>query len=611
MRSSRPIACLAAWLGLWLSLAAGRSAAERIDDAKLNFAFNFSSAVWTRVPPTPNENAQLVLTRRSPVMRFHILAKDSGAPAGFRDEDVLARAIDAWERRPTGISVSVVARRERRIAGVQGVQITNRLINKNNEILYDVSWFGCRAGIIYWLSLISQAPSLQSAVDESAQLFEGFSLLDTARTATPNAAETKFHSERFGYLLDLGGTGLAKAKESGPKRVEFFATLPGPDLGSATLMVIPVFLSDLRADPDLADASLCAMIDPNARDWTPVRNQDAEGVRIREYEGTSLGSGRAVTERARIFQRDHYFIAVSVTALSVSQQRTESLLDVVSKVRLDPAAPATFPSPLTPAERLRQQLFLNALGLSYTRAARVAEAVDFLERADALESDDPTYARNLAEARLRAGRPRDAARGCDEALKRFPQDPALFGFRGIARAALRESEGAAADFRRAYELGNVTDDVIVGHSLSLAEQRQFDAALAVVDGTGSRRNDVGFGLLRAVVLHRAGRRAESLAALKELLRDHPNDLRIQSAMVSATIEQGDPRGFLEATDDLVSQSRSALLLYLRAIALRATGRADEAIAALEQAEALAPGSPPIRALRETLEADQQKTKRGT
>jgi len=106
-------------------------------------------------------------------------------------------------------------------------------------------------------------------------------------------------------------------------------------------------------------------------------------------------------------------------------------VDVVSKVRLDPAAPATFPSPLTPAERLRQQLFLNALGLSYTRAARVAEAVDFLERADALESDDPTYARNLAEARLRAGR-QDAHRHRN-AHRSVHHRPRLDDRRGLPR----------------------------------------------------------------------------------------------------------------------------------------------------------------------------------
>jgi tetratricopeptide (TPR) repeat protein len=597
----------AAWRLFLFSVAlastAARSEVAPIEDAALNFVFFPPPAPWVQMRIEPGDRRRLLFADPTRRMSLTLVADDTGAPADVTDEEVLARALDRFGTKP-GSGIVMLSSRERTIDGMPGMQLSHRRPTEKG-IKYDVNWLGSRAGIVYWLSLSSDTQPVTQLVIDAQDLFERLALYDPDRSASTHAAATRFRSERFGYSLDLTGTGILEAnRESWPKRVEFAGTLPGHDLAALTLLVIPVFLRDLPVDPDIADAALCAMVQPLVPTWNAARIADAEGARVREYEAMIPQFGHMVSYRARILQRGGYFIAVSVSVNGAGRDRTQTLLDATARLRLDSAPPHP-PIPLNPAEGFRQTLFYNALGVAYTKAGRFAEAVSFFERADAPDSTDPTMAGNLANARLRAGRAREAALGVDQALKRFPLDRTLLGLRGLALFTLGDRKRAGEDLRLAYEGGNPSEDVVAAYVLVLTERQQFDAALSALDRYIQQRPEPGVRLLRSIVLQRAGRSEEATAAMLELLHEHPSDPTLLGALFGTAIENGDPAGFLVKTDSLVAQDRTGLVLYLRAFAQHALGRTDAAIAGLDQALKLTPDSQAFSALRERLVSTKQ------
>jgi tetratricopeptide (TPR) repeat protein len=492
-----------------------------------------------------------------------------------------------------------------------GIQLTQRR-SRAGRTLHDVNWFGSKAGIVYWLHLSSDAQSPVQLVMQARELFDRLALYDPDRTVSVRAAATRIRSERYGYTLDLSGTGIAEAARAGwPKRVEFAGALPDHDLAELGFFVIPVHLRELSVDPDIADAALCAMVQPLVPAWGKPRVADADGARIREFDAAIEQSGRLVSYRARIFQRAGYFIAVSAS-VTATPDRTRALLATTALLRLDPSPPAQPPARLDDRESMRQALFYNAVGVAYGRARRFAEAIPFFERADGLLTADATSAGNLAESRLKSGRAREAIQGTDEALKRFPGDPTLLGWRGLARLTLGDEARGAEDLRRAYDGGTKTEDVIAAHVLVLTERKQYDAALAALDRSLRDNDSTGVRMLRAVVLHRAGRREESVASLLELLRRNPDDPTLFGVTLGTAIGDGDPATFLSATESLVAQDRTGLVLYLRAFALQALGRTEAAIAAIDAALQLSPDSLAMRALRDRLTSlPPSTTQRGT
>jgi tetratricopeptide (TPR) repeat protein len=550
--------------------------------------------------PTPGDLVAFV--RTSPPARLRIIARRSGAPTDLRDEEVLVRALDQVGVSGSGVDYRAISNRERVINGIPGMQISYR-IEAGGKTKYEVVWVGSKAGIVYRLHLTSETLAILSLVAEAGDLFERLSLVDPQRSASPNIPEIRFRSERFGYSVDLDGTGLvAPDPAAWPRRVEFAAVLPAHDLATAMWMVIPVLLDNLRVESDFLDAALCAMVHPDVPDWGAARRSELDGARVRDYESIALLGGRAVSHRVRILERDGFVIAISVYVDGASRERTKVLLETVSRLQLDSSPPASAPSRLTDSERFRQQLFFNALGLAYMRAGRFGEAVPFFERTDVFGSENPVYVRNLAISHLRAGHASDAARVAGEALVRFPMDPELLGSRGLARAELGDLNGAEADLRLARERGIHSDEVLAVHVTVLTALQRHDEALAILDQYIRQTNAPGARLLRSAVLRQAGRRDESIAALREMMRERPNDLAVQGMMVRTAIEDGDPEALLEATEDLIAQDRSGLVLYLRAIALQALGRTAAAIEAIDAASKLAPGDPAIGVLRERLEA---------
>lgn len=148
----------------------------------------------------------------------------------------------------------------------------------------------------------------------------------------------------------------------------------------------------------------------------------------------------------------------------------------------------------------------TALGNFLVRQADAAGAESEYQAAMRLDPFFAPAAINLSDLYRQLGRDNDGERVLREALARSPRDGALHHALGLTLVRQKRSEAALDELRQA----------------------------AVLDPTQAR-----YAYVYAVGLNSAGRPDEALAAVKQSLRGHPNDLDLLSAAVNLCRQKGD------------------------------------------------------------------------
>ncbi len=574
---------------------------KRLEDREMNIAFTEPGSEWVEVPIEGESTARLRGFRRAdPAMMLVLQGGDSGAPADVTDDQIRALAFEYTAAELGGAQMHEIIRSPRSIAGIEGSQATEEwLFGERKELR--VRWIGVRGGWKYSLMLLSDQASAETLVLEARRAFQGFSPLDPSRVAERAPILRTFRSRRFGYSFDGTRHDLVLADRADwPKRVEVFAYQRRRDAVSVSLFVVPVALGSAASEPEVVDAALLQLVDPRVRNWGSAKIVDAGGARGRERDGTLEADGEAARWRARTFQRGGVGWAIAVGTTGLPEAAAEKHLAAVSAVVLESARPPA-PATWTEAERLRQGLFENALGLVYREARQPLRAIECFERAAALGPVDPVTIENLARSRMEAGRFREAARGLDGALRDNPKNVAFLALRGVALRRAGEPAPAERDLRKAVENGHPSQELYGEWLGCLFDLGRGDEALALVDARVRERGAPEDRVTRAFVLIRLGRHEQAVAEFGELAREYPSDAGIQQMLLGVALMSGDPATLLAAVDRLIEAAGSApLLLALRGVALDELGREAEAISALDQALKLAPEATEIRDLRDRL-----------
>lgn len=196
----------------------------------------------------------------------------------------------------------------------------------------------------------------------------------------------------------------------------------------------------------------------------------------------------------------------------------------------------------------------TALGLGYLAAGRPAAAESALRRAIALPPPRAAEHRDLAAALAARGRPDAARASYRTALRQDPADPAAWlNLGNLERDAGRDGEALTA-WRE-------------------AERRDSSLAAAIA--------------AQARLLARLGRRAEADSAYRRWVASAPGDLGARLEAVRHFVAEDQPAAALEIASDALERSpRSPDAHLLLGVALDASGRKREALAALRRAESL-------------------------
>lgn len=183
--------------------------------------------------------------------------------------------------------------------------------------------------------------------------------------------------------------------------------------------------------------------------------------------------------------------------------------------------------------------------LPESRRGAYRRALDEYIAVQRQEADWPTANANLGNLYLRLGRFDDAVAAFRRALKLDPQFAlAWVNLADAWRIQGREQE-VEATLRQGLARLPRSADLL--HALGLAQVRKGDRTVALASLAQAAKlapERARYAYVWAVALHSAGRRQESIAALRDADRRHPYDIDILGALVSFEREAGDARAAL-------------------------------------------------------------------
>jgi len=200
----------------------------------------------------------------------------------------------------------------------------------------------------------------------------------------------------------------------------------------------------------------------------------------------------------------------------------------------------------------------------------------------------------LGRAHIAAGRPREAAAAFAKAAEQAPNNAGLQARLAAARLASGDAAGATEAAQAALRLDpSLTNmhQILAGSALARGDLATATAELEKVPAAARDGELVGLidGTIRLVRVDLPGARA----AFEAVLRNNPNSVRARLGLARAAAMQGQG----EETERLFAEvlardpGNAEAAARLSAAARSGTPRAEAALAALERAQAAAPGEP--------------------
>ena len=188
----------------------------------------------------------------------------------------------------------------------------------------------------------------------------------------------------------------------------------------------------------------------------------------------------------------------------------------------------------------------------------------------------------------------------------LPQAPYLLG---ILLTETGRPQEAAALLRQAAALRPGHADTATALARACAECGELPEAIALVEHVlATRPRDVALRLALAQLQARAGDPRAAVATARQAVGLAPDDPRARAALACHLVAAGQPEAALvEAEAGLARRGDMADAWLARGVALRALGRAAEAVAALDRAANLAPDQAPILLAMANARADSGDT----
>jgi tetratricopeptide (TPR) repeat protein len=433
-----------------------------------------------------------------------------------------------------------------------------------------------------------------AAADVIARIAQTRRRRDEMLDQTPgrNATRVAFRSARFGYAVELPGDLWSPWPEvtSDMPSAEFGA-LHG-DVGG--FAVVPVDYFGTQPEARFALPSLLALIETEAPPDPQV--SEVAGTAALEVVTARLHGGVEYRYRARALSRaDAGYVVVAWVALGRGADETEVLSAIDQLTLLDEPRPPLQPAALSASERHRHGAALNEIGLRYAQGGRYARAIEILERAVEVASDDPTVLENLVRIQIASGRYGAALAALDTGVDRFADHPQLRAYRALAAVRTGDHARAIADYERAFALGLEDEGFFGSYVDTLWEAGRREEAVAALDARIDATGSIQLRARRAALLRRGGDVEGALADLEALQAS--GEPTVLTELVIAYAELGRHQEAIASCNRVIEQlGPSADVYAARARSEYALGWYREAAASLERALALEPGATDLQEL---------------
>ncbi|GAA3429381.1 hypothetical protein GCM10018953_65650 [Streptosporangium nondiastaticum] len=226
---------------------------------------------------------------------------------------------------------------------------------------------------------------------------------------------------------------------------------------------------------------------------------------------------------------------------------------------------------------------------------RPEEALKDLDAVIAADPGYPDYYIDRGNLLHRLGRAEEAVADYETAMRAGPPFPEPYYNRAEIRFAAGDHRGALADLDHALELDPGFVDALANRAGLLAALGEYGGARADVEAglaidAGNPYLLCALGQIEAA----GGRPDRARAAFDGALERAPSLAAAWAGRGALAFETGDPAGAVADFTRALESGDDPALLYNRAMALRAAGRAGEASADLRRALELAPDDEDIR-----------------
>ena len=565
-----------------------------------NFRFNID-APWIRERARmAGSPALLFLKRPNPAMTFTIIAGEPGQNSTLTPhalaETAKTRLAKTIENAKSSDGTLL------KIHDIDGllVETTGRVHGIPASYL---QWVTVTQGYSYELTVSAPASLIPARFKEEAiALFQNFELV---RTNIPLVHKAKdYRSLTSGFSVKLAGTVWDVPAKN------LYSHFPGAEFGIASLpnamfAIIPIPLGGCEPDVTLFSHVLLWRLGVESiRECVSGLKEISHGA----VSGIAFNFERSTVPgmlyRTEVLTGNGFgYFLIGYAEKIAGAERL--LIDAFAHVEFDPAPAQPDISALTTRERSLFSTYCRELGNEYLKMNRIAEACNFLRRAQKIDPQAQAYARQAIDALIATSDYASALSYTNAAINSGIPENAEFLVR---KAWLQQMTGDTAHALETYAKAfpyHMRDDITFSDYIQLlVREKKSDEALAAIAAYVSIGESKLARVHQASILTSRNQAQEALELLRGLDLKYPSDTKIKNITVRALLLSGRNDEALEECKKLLKSGRSnSLVHYMKGRAEYGLKRMADAKASLENALRQDPANPEIKSLLEKVTTD--------
>ena len=508
----------------WPSLSGPGVTGKEVRNEEWNFSLT-PPPEWVAIVGAKGDPlSRAVLVRRKPEMHLNVLAEQTpDAKAGG-----LAAAVDSVKARLVSDGGKLLADEALAVNGCAGQRIESEGLSGAVRFFF-VHWIFPSNGTLYQVVASGLPEQRDFILAETTKVLGGFRLLDPKRTVQPAPARdnSEFHSEPYGYTVNLRGTPWTRRWESLAKDNPFAEFGVQNAAANAAFVVIPVAIGEVELEKDVLTRALAARV------GVPFSNATVTGLKDwtqGPMEGQAFSFERKTKETSFVFRLRAlngrgcaYLLAAWADKRALaSGDFLDQTLDRVTFSAKAPVLPRDL-EPRTDRDRLAQSLVCNDIGLALDSAGHPDQGLAWFLRAVKFNPREASYLTNAVEMWLKFGRPADALALLDRSLPNFPDDQKLAATRARVLLLTGDTPGAEKSLDALIKAGWHDDTQFGDYLRALTQRGQTAEALATIERYSRGTDTPALQRMRALAFQSRKEFDKAIATLLEARKAAPAD----------------------------------------------------------------------------------------
>lgn len=522
----------------------------------LNFRFRSPDHPWVSFDATRlNKASQLSFMRRDPEALFFIIAEKMGPQANFTTEQLAE--VGKANLQAKAASCRVVSEVPWPVKGLNGLLVETDAQVGAYQFHYR-HWYLVTNGYAYQLIGNSPSADQQREAGELNDMLSRFELIDPNRVASfAGGVKTNFYSPQHHYAVMM--TNSAWHRFSGLDKTFPMAEF-GLSQGDSCLVVVPARLSGEKISTEaLVSAFLATMEIPypneNLVNGKRLTEGDLEG---QQFDYAREVDGSAFRYRLKVLQRngEGYFIA------AWTQRRAEDtepvLADAMARVRfLSPTnsfALSSIRETEEPRESKTRGYILNQAGLYYDKQGEYEQALALFRAAAEANDQESLYAINALGTWQHLDRPKDGLAFIDTLSASLLKLPEVRASRALFQAQASLTEQAVTNYADLFATGYRSDLHFTEYIDLLAEQKQYDLALAAIQNYLKSGDSIAAQVLEAQMYRFKKDWPKTISLLGNLHENARFNSQVAEALAETYIQAGQPTEALGIAREMIKDN---------------------------------------------------------